>query len=232
MVEGKTEEETKIILICRDVTSQVEHMKELEAVRSRLKHQAEHDDLTGVANRAKLTSFLQERVSAAAGPESLIGIVHVDLDHFKDINDSHGHCAGDTVLRHTADVLKSVMGDKGLVARIGGDEFVAVVSDPLGPEEMETIGKKILDGLAKPVKVDHQNLKVAGSVGLVLADGTKASSSELIHRADLALYAAKKSGRSQFAWYTDALGAAHRHKRMTMAQLDQDLEKRSPDLAV
>jgi len=224
VVEGKTLEDTKIIVICRDVTTQVEHMKELEVARNRLKHQAEHDDLTGVANRARLSSFLQENVSAANETDRPIGIIHVDLDRFKEINDSHGHGAGDAVLQHTASVLKSVLGGKGLVARIGGDEFIAVVSEPCDRDQMEAIGEQILEGLSRPITVDHQSLRVTGSVGLVLADGAKSSASELINRADLALYAAKTSGRGRIAWYTDALGAAHRHKRMTMAQLDKDLE--------
>ncbi|MEE4015382.1 EAL domain-containing protein [Roseibium sp. FZY0029] len=224
VVEGKTQEDTKIILICRDVTSQVEHVKELENARTRLKHQAEHDDLTGVANRSKLNAYLMERIADGADGNARIGIIHFDLDHFKDINDSHGHSAGDTVLRHVAMVMSGVLGNKGLVARIGGDEFVAVVSGAQGPEEMEDLGTRILDGLAKPVRVDHHEVRVAGSVGLVLADAATASASELINCADIALYAAKRSGRSQISWYTDALGAAHRHRRMILAQLDEDLE--------
>lgn len=224
VVEGKTPEETKIILICRDVTSQVEHVKELEEARTRLKHQAEHDDLTGVANRAKLNSYLKERIAAGTAGDTRIGIIHFDLDHFKDINDSHGHGAGDSVLRHAAMVMSCVLGEKGLVARIGGDEFVAVVADPSGPGEMEDLGNRILEGLSNPVRVDRDELRVAGSVGLVLADASTASASELMNCADIAHYAAKRSGRSQISWYTDALGAAHRHRRMIQAQLDEDLE--------
>ena len=224
VVEGKTLEDTKIILICRDVTNQVEHVKDLEHARIRLKHQAEHDDLTGVANRGKLNSYLLERIAEGVGGNARIGIIHFDLDHFKDINDSHGHGAGDTVLRHVATVMSRVLGNKGLVARIGGDEFVAVVSDPQGREEMEDLGNRIIEGLTKPVRVDRHQVRVTGSVGLVLADAATASASELMNHADIALYAAKRSGRSQICWYTDALGAAHRHRRMILAQLDEDLE--------
>jgi diguanylate cyclase (GGDEF)-like protein/PAS domain S-box-containing protein len=224
VVEADRKENTKIILICRDVTNQVEHLKELEEAQNRLKHQAEHDDLTGVANRSKLSSFLQEQVTASMGSSSQIGLVHFDLDHFKDVNDAHGHSAGDAVLRHAADALMSVLGDKGVVARIGGDEFLAVLPEPESAEHMEALGAQILAGLAKPVKVDGHRLRVGGSVGLVLADGSKLSASELINRADMALYAAKRSGRSQITWYTDTLGAAHRYRRMSLAQLDQDLE--------
>jgi len=224
VVEGKTEDETKIILICRDVTSQVAHVRELEEARNRLKHQAEHDDLTGVASRAKLSAYLQESVVNARKNSRPIGIILFDLDHFKDINDSHGHSAGDAVLRHAAAALTAVVGKGGLVARIGGDEFVAVVAEPSGPKEMEDMSRRLLEGLDKPLRIDHQTLRVAGSVGLVLADASKVSASELINRADIALYAAKRSGRGQVSWYTDALGAEHRHRRMSLAQLDRDLE--------
>ena len=224
VVEGKTEEEAKIILICRDVTSQVEHVKELEDARNRLKHQAEHDDLTGVANRAKLSVYLQEHLAGVREGAGRIGVILFDLDHFKDINDSHGHGAGDAVLRHAAAALTKVVGQDGLAARIGGDEFIAVVADPTGPDQMEAMGRRLLEGLEKPLRIDHRNLKIAGSVGLVLADTSRVSASELINRADIALYAAKRSGRSQISWYTDTLGTAHRHRRMSLAQLDSDLE--------
>lgn len=224
IVEGKTEDETKIILICRDVTSQVAHVRELEEARNRLKHQAEHDDLTGVASRAKLSAYLQERVANAGKDARPVGILLFDLDHFKDINDSHGHSAGDAVLRHAAAALTDVVGTGGLVARIGGDEFVAVVAEAIGPDQMENMGRRLLAELDKPLRIDHQTLRIAGSVGLVLADASKVSASELINRADIALYAAKRSGRGQVTWYTDALGAAHRHRRMSLAQLDSDLE--------
>jgi len=224
VVDGEAEEDTRIILICRDVTSQVEHVKELEEARNRLKYQAEHDDLTGVANRSRLSSYLQEKIATTGEAANQIGILHIDLDHFKDINDSHGHGAGDAVLRHVAKAMRKALGDKGLVARIGGDEFIAVVADPSGPEQMEALCNRILEGLSRPVKVDHHHLRVAGSVGLVLADPSRSSASDLINRADIALYAAKKSGRSQLAWYTDALGAQYRQRRQILARLDQDLE--------
>ncbi|WP_299472775.1 EAL domain-containing protein [uncultured Roseibium sp.] len=223
-VEGDTDDKTRMIILCQDVTREVERFAELEETRKRLKYQAEHDELTGLATRAKITAFLQERLSTGGGDARPVGVIHFDLDHFKDINDSHGHSAGDTVLRHVAGVLKSVVADKGVVARVGGDEFLAAISDPTGPDQMEQLGQQMLDDLTRPVTIERERLKVAGSVGLVLADTGKTSLAELINRADIALYAAKKSGRGRYSWYTDALGAAHRHKRMSMAQLDQDLE--------
>jgi len=224
-VEGDTPDKAKMIILCQDVTREVERFAELEETRKRLKYQAEHDELTGLATRARMTSFLQDRLSSATDKDAKVGIIHFDLDHFKDINDSHGHSAGDAVLRHVADVLKTVFKDFGLVARVGGDEFVAVVSKPDGPEQMEHLAQRIFDSLTRPIMVERHRLMVAGSVGLVLADAGKTSLAEIVNRADIALYAAKKAGRGRFSWYTEALGAAHRHRRMSMAQLDHDLEK-------
>lgn len=223
-VEGETEEKTRMIILCQDVTREVERFAELEETRKRLKYQAEHDELTGLATRAKITSFLQECLSRDHGKSRKVGVIQFDLDHFKEINDSHGHSAGDAVLRLVAGVLKSVLQEKGLVARVGGDEFLAVISDPDGPDQMESLVQQIFGDLDQPIMVERQRLKVAVSAGLVLAETENTSLAELINRADIALYAAKKAGRDRFSWYTDALGTAHRHRRMNMARLDQDLE--------
>lgn len=224
-VEAESEDDTRMIILCQDVTREVERFAELEETRKRLKFQAEHDELTGLATRAKITEFLQERLSAGREDARQIGLVLLDLDHFKDINDSHGHSAGDAVLRHVASVLRTVMGDQGLAARIGGDEFMVALYQPVERVLLEKLTRRLLDELLKPVLIEQQWHKIGGSVGLVLADCAKVGLEELINCGDIALYAAKKSGRGQFSWYTEALGTAHRHRRMSMAQLDHDLEK-------
>lgn len=229
-VAGDTPETTRMILICQDVTQEVGRVSELEEARKRLKHQAEHDDLTGLASRAKIKEVLQARLAAAADTGGNVGVILFDMDNFKDVNDEHGHSTGDAVLCHVAGILQSVVGDKGLVARIGGDEFLVTVSQPEGSKEMEELGHEILTKLHEPALIDTHKIRVAGSMGLVLAAAAKIGVTELINRADMALYAAKRAGRGRFAWYTDALGAAHRHRRMSMAQLDQDLETGSLSL--
>lgn len=223
-VEAETEDDTRMIILCQDVTREVERFAELEETRKRLKFQAEHDELTGLVTRAKITEFLQERLSAGRANGHEIGLLLLDLDHFKDINDSHGHSAGDAVLRHVAGVLKAVTGDKGLAARIGGDEFMVAFFEPVEREQLKILASQLLDELAKPVLVEHQKLKIGASAGLVLADCAKIGLEEFINYGDIALYAAKKSGRGRFAWYTETLGTAHRHRRMSMARLDHDLE--------
>nr|WP_319383475.1 EAL domain-containing protein [uncultured Roseibium sp.] len=223
-IEAETEDDTRMIILCQDVTREVERFAELEETRKRLKFQAEHDELTGLVTRAKITEFLQERLSAGQADADQIGLLLLDLDHFKDINDSHGHSAGDAVLRYVADVLKTVIGNDGLAARIGGDEFMVAFYRPVERMQLERLAGRLLDELARPVPIEHQRYKIGGSAGLVLADCARVGLEDLINCGDIALYAAKKSGRGRYCWYTEALGAAHRHRRMSMAQLDQDLE--------
>ena len=223
-IEAETEDDTRMIILCQDVTREVERFAELEETRKRLKFQAEHDELTGLVTRAKITEFLQERLSAGRADGYQIGLLLLDLDHFKDINDSHGHSAGDAVLRHVAGVLKTVAGDTGLAARIGGDEFMLAFFQPADREQLENLASRLLAELAQPVLVEQQRFKIGASAGLVLADCARVGLEEFINFGDIALYAAKKSGRGQFAWYTEALGTAHRHRRMSMARLDHDLE--------
>ncbi|MEM8701906.1 MAG: EAL domain-containing protein [Pseudomonadota bacterium] len=223
-IEAETEDETRMIILCQDVTREVERFAELEETRKRLKYQAEHDELTGLVTRAKITEFLRECLSAGRPDVHQMGLLLLDLDHFKDINDSHGHSAGDAVLRHVAGVLKAVVGDTGLAARIGGDEFMVAFFQPVERAQLEHLASRLLDELGKPVPTEHQRFKIGASAGLVLTDCAKVGLEEFINCGDLALYAAKKSGRGRYAWYTEALGTAHRHRRMSMAQLDQDLE--------
>lgn len=223
-IEAETEDDTRMIILCQDVTREVERFAELEETRKRLKFQAEHDELTGLVTRAKITEFLRERLSAGRTDAHRMGLLLLDLDHFKDINDSHGHGAGDAVLRHVAGVLKAVVGDTGLAARIGGDEFMVAFYQPVEKLQLANLASRLLDELAKPVLVEQQRFKIGASAGVVLADCARVGLEEFINFGDIALYAAKKSGRGRFAWYTEALGTAHRHRRMSMARLDHDLE--------
>ncbi|MEP5621186.1 MAG: sensor domain-containing diguanylate cyclase [Hyphomicrobiales bacterium] len=211
--EGKELEDTKIILISRDVTHQVEYLDELEEVRKRLKYRAEHDDLTDVANRTKLNKFLDRSLADALTQSHKIGILHLDLDLFKDINDAYGHSAGDAVLVHVAGVLKSTVGEQGLVARVGGDEFVVAVPDVESQKGLTELAQKILSEISKPIVWEQLTLNVAGCIGIMDSDGLAKNASELINCADIALYEAKKSGKGMFACYTPELGSAYRKKR-------------------
>ncbi len=172
--------------------------------RQRLRHQAYHDSLTGLANRA----LFRERLGAALEAYRLWGqpvaLIFADLDDFKLINDSYGHAAGDRLLRAIGERLAGCTGRGDLVARLGGDEF-AVLLDHHAPDA-EPIAERILAVLREPFLVDGRTIVVSASVGLVQPEpgDQELSADSLLRRADAAMYASKRRGKNALARYTGA----------------------------
>jgi len=170
-------------------------VEEREAAEAAMTHQAQHDQLTGAANR----TLLMDRLVAAvrAGPAVL---VFIDLDGFKIVNDTHGHLAGDTVLRTVADRLRGLVRAGDTVARVGGDEFV-VLCRRVAPDGGPALADRMREVLLLPVAIDGGFASVGASVGLVVLDGTLPPvrddlmlADELLRRADSAMYEAKRTG--------------------------------------
>jgi len=162
----------------------------LEAARDEAERLANLDVLTGLPNRRALMRRLEQSLS-----EGPLSVMHVDLDHFKDINDTYGHAAGDAALRHAAEALQSVVGVDQLCARLGGDEFVAVVQGG-DADLLDAMAKKVIASLSRPFKFKGENIVAGASVGLAQTrpwDGQTPDS--VLHRADLALYEVKRGGR-------------------------------------
>ncbi|GAA0775316.1 hypothetical protein GCM10009077_12430 [Roseibium denhamense] len=224
VVEAEQERDTKVIIICRDVTSQVEHLKQIEDAQNRLKYQAEHDDLTGLANRSKLAEHLEGVLEAAQRGQASIGFLHIDLDHFKDVNDTFGHGAGDAVLVHVANLLDRIVDRKGIVARMGGDEFVAVLDHAPDRQSIEAAADTILEQIRLPISWEEHQLHIGCSIGLVSGADTSGTVSGIINSADLALYEAKANGRDQHFWYSRTLGEKHRQNRLNLELLDKALD--------
>ncbi|MEU4219833.1 EAL domain-containing protein [Actinoplanes sp. NPDC026623] len=187
-----------IVLNTRDISER----KELQ---EQLVHEAYHDALTQLANRA----LFRERVSTALdhrAEDEDVTVLFLDLDGFKEVNDSLGHLAGDRLLVQVAHRLSTSVRTGDVVARFGGDEFAVLISSPLGAGEAESVAQRIIDGLHEPFLVDERTLHVRGSVGLAsyttLADGDDAGNAEqLMRNADLAMYKAKATGGSSYASY-------------------------------
>lgn len=157
-----------------------------------LQHSALHDALTGLPNRRFFDKILAE-IEALTDDAKTYALMHVDLDHFKGVNDSLGHAAGDEILKHTAETLRSVMREQDFVARIGGDEFV-VICDTQGEESLaEDFASQIIREFQKPVELDDGIARLSVSVGLAYAK----AGCDLLKNADLALYQAKRNGRNQ-----------------------------------
>lgn len=181
------------VITLQDVTSEIEVRHELEAAQERLVHLATHDTLTGLANRSRLADVLAGlRAGHPAGAATSVGVLFADLDGFKAVNDMHGHHVGDEVLVAVADRLRRACEPEDLVARIGGDEFLVLVSGA-EPDALEARGRRMAGAVAEPIEASEVEIRIGVSVGTAML-GPEESIDELLRRADAAMYA-RKAGR-------------------------------------
>ena len=180
--------------IARDVTA-------LKAKEADLSHRALHDPLTGLANRVLLLDRLERALARTRRHPSLLAVLFMDLDRFKTVNDNLGHEVGDRLLAVVARRLEDALRPSDSVARLGGDEFAAVLPDLNDPAEAMSIAERVLDAVAAPVDLGEGELVATASIGLALATDGSMSASELLRRADFAMYAAKDGGRARIERY-------------------------------
>jgi diguanylate cyclase (GGDEF)-like protein/PAS domain S-box-containing protein len=164
------------------------------------------DWLTGLANRVALMDRLTQAILALERQVGKVGVLFLDVDDFKSINDTLGHRAGDEVLVKIARRLSSVARRFDTVARYGGDEFVMLATALTTAASLESIGERVLTALATGVEVDGNSLPVTASLGGVVVDDPTADPNDVLDQADAAMYAAKQAGRSRFEIFGDARG--------------------------
>lgn len=192
-----------------------EELEERQRAQARLAEQADqirhlafHDRLTGLANRALLYDRLAHALAVSERQGSPVGLMFLDLDHFKPVNDTLGHAAGDALLQAVAQRLSGLIREGDTAARIGGDEFVLVFENLSRPDDLATLAQRLLDALARPVRLGpHSVGQTGGSIGIACAPRDGRSVDELMRHADLAMYAAKSSGRQQFRFYDPAMAS-------------------------
>jgi len=195
-----------ILVSCRDITEQVQTETTLRQTQEKLRHAAYHDDLTGLANRKELQAYLESPLVRRALANQQIGILQLDLDKFKEINDRFGHAAGDATLIHVAKALRLCSEPQDLACRSGGDEFLLVCPKITSTKALVTRAELLLKEIRKPLQWQDQALLINGSIGASLASATTTCGEDLIQQADQALYAAKEGGRAQTVIYTPELG--------------------------
>ena len=189
---------------------------ELELLRNqrRLDHLAHHDALTGLPNRLFLRTHLEEALQAC-GAEGGLAVMLLDLDNFKIINDSCGHNIGDELLVELARQLKKFVGPRGIVARLGGDEFVVVLRHVVAPDAAAADADAILKLLATPLRVAGRVISTSVSIGVTLCPQDAHDLDSVLRNADLAMYKAKESGRSNVQFFQPEMNTQVRH-RLTM----------------
>lgn len=209
------------------VFSDISKEKEQE---ERVRYLATHDTLTGLPNRAKFTSKLDEALTNAKNNSTKIAILFIDLDHFKKVNDTLGHEAGDNLLVEVAQRMKSTLREKDFIARLGGDEFTAIIENFSDIQDAQNSAQQLLIALSAKYKAigDNSDIRVTPSIGICLypEDGTDAQS--LLKKSDQAMYAVKSSGRAGVRFFTPDINA----KEIHYAQLEAKLRKAIKDNAL
>ncbi len=199
---------------------------ELEAMHAMLQHNATHDPLTGLHNRRALDAALERLAGEAQDPLKRVTLLHIDLDRFKQINDTLGHAAGDAMLVHAANVLRRNAPDGDLVARIGGDEFVVLLQNGLGNRDIAALATRIIDQMNVPLDYEGQECRFGVSIGIAREQTRRSSVKHLLVNADIALYRAKAHGRNRFEFFTSNLQAEIRRNKTLADQILRGLENR------
>lgn len=198
---------------------------ELELAKNRIEFNALHDPLTSLANRRKLDMELDELSQAGQHQRMRFTILHLDLDRFKEINDTLGHAAGDAMLVHASKVLSRHVPRGDLVARIGGDEFVILARRAVTPAELSELCERIIVEMNKPIDFEGFSCRCGVSIGIAQASGISPDARRILVNADIALYEAKEKGRNCYEFFTPDLQANIVSKKRLADELLTGLER-------
>jgi diguanylate cyclase (GGDEF)-like protein/PAS domain S-box-containing protein len=196
---------------------------DLKKSEEQLAHRALHDPLTGALNRAALFQHLERVLARNKRLESNVGVLFIDLDSFKAVNDRLGHHRGDQVLTSLAERLRSSVRPGDIVARYGGDEFILVCEDLKAPEQAISIAERVLDNLSEPIRIGRLTLRLAASVGIAIARPEVDDADGLVSRADQAMYIAKHHGNTY--------AVAPPHPPRSHDHIELDLRDRLPGVS-
>jgi len=210
-----------------DITEDVTKTLALEKARAAMEYESRHDPLTGLANRRKLDEVHAEIIRNAQRARSTpaFSVLHIDLDRFKEINDTHGHPAGDAVLVHVAQLIKSVIENKGLVARAGGDEFVVLLDGCHNDAALFAIANRMISLSQVPYPYDSDQLSFGMSIGIATHDSAQSNLAAAFVAADLALYQAKKDGRNCARHFDPKMREAAKSRRLSHQDIDRALSQ-------
>jgi diguanylate cyclase (GGDEF)-like protein/PAS domain S-box-containing protein len=200
--------------ISRDITDR----KQAEA---RIRYMALHDALTGLPNRTLLQDRLSQAIALARRNEKRVGVLMLDLDRFKNVNDSLGHYCGDRLLEMVSMRLKSCLRESDIVARLGGDEFVIGLLMVANAQDIEQVAQKVMAAIATPFQIEGHDLRISASIGICQYPTDGESPEALLQNADVAMYEAKARGRGTFCSFTPELNETTQLRH----ELEEDLRR-------
>ena len=200
-------------------------VEQRRAAEHRVEHLATHDPLTNLSNRRGLYEALNELIYRSQRYKFSSAVIYVDLDGFKNVNDHFGHDAGDRLLTQVAANFKGIVRQTDSVARIGGDEFIVLITDIDGETSLISKIESLLNEASRPLEFEGHNITVGASIGIALYPEHGADAETLLHHADQAMYQAKKQGKNTFRFFTEDINAkAHRQR-----ELQDNLRKALPN---
>jgi diguanylate cyclase (GGDEF)-like protein/PAS domain S-box-containing protein len=220
------------VLACvtHDVSLRRKAEQQLIENQQRLDRMAHHDQLTGLPNRHYLTAFLPQAIEEAKAANSMLGVVFLDLDRFKHINDTRGHETGDKLLQEVSTRLKACVRDTDVVIRMGGEEFLVVFRHVKSYDEVTLGAGRIIETLNRPIVIDRHTLQTTGSVGVSLYPRDGADMVELLKHSDTAMYQAKDRGRNNVQMFSHAMNRKLKHRVAVEASLREALRLKQLDV--
>jgi diguanylate cyclase (GGDEF)-like protein/PAS domain S-box-containing protein len=205
-----------------EIFSDISERKERE---ERVRHLAHHDALTGLPNRVLLTDRITQAVAMAHRNETLVAVMFLDLDRFKNVNDSLGHSVGDKLLQEVAARLKAAMRASDTVSRLGGDEFVILMPEAADQAAIAVAARKVLEAVGRPYSIDGYELMSTPSLGISVFPGDGQDVETLLRNADAAMYHAKESGRNNYQFFTQDMNARALERLSLERSLRRALER-------
>jgi len=220
---------TKLKKIQTDLENSI---KTMEAQRKELEYQANHDSLTKLPNRVLFLDRLQQTINLAKRYNKYIAVIFVDLDRFKEINDSLGHFIGDKVLIETAQRMKNKLRESDTISRLGGDEFAIIINDLESLESLPEIIEHINNSLEKPVLIENNSLYIRMSAGIAIYPNDARDTQSLLKYADSAMYKAKSEGRNTYCFYDENMTKKTQERVLLETSLRESISLHHDDFIV
>ncbi|HWK95905.1 MAG TPA: EAL domain-containing protein [Pseudolabrys sp.] len=208
-----------------EVEGLLSDITERKAAEEKIARLARTDSLTGLPNRATFTERLRQLFAASRRGSPAFSLLYIDLDRYKDINDTLGHPVGDRVLVSIGERLRSCIRDTDLAARVGGDEFAVLQSDVTDSADAGTLAEKLRTAIAEPMQIAGNELRVTASVGIAIYGSETNSADDMLAQADVALYRAKDEGRDQYRFHTEEIDVQVRDQVALSEELRRAIER-------